>query len=237
MTASGKEILDHHTENPGFLYISNATPNIGYGPIDIYGYDSCFCGTTNVPCNTTCPNGDLIKHIVKQRIFQKIPGSDTLGYYDRIAGQMTYHPAHGHLHVDNWANYTLRTPTADPDARNWPIVGTGVKQSFCLINLGLVGLVAFSLGVALGVVTRVVARLLAGVVGDVPTSALQLKRRAGDQAFDLLRAALGMLLQWIFGDALSRFEHFATAIALVLIGRHSPSIRNSPRCSSSTKCF
>ncbi|MBK8584424.1 MAG: proprotein convertase P-domain-containing protein [Bacteroidetes bacterium] len=136
MTASGKEILDHHTENPGFLYISNATPNIGYGPIDIYGYDSCFCGTTNVPCNTTCPNGDLIKHIVKQRIFQKIPGSDTLGYYDRIAGQMTYHPAHGHLHVDNWANYTLRTPTADPDARNWPIVGTGVKQSFCLINLG-----------------------------------------------------------------------------------------------------
>ncbi len=136
MTASGKEILDHHTEAPGFLYISNATPNIGYGPIDIYGYDSCFCGTTNVPCGTVCPNGDNIKHIVKQRIFQKIPGSDTLGFYDRIAGKMTYHAAHGHLHVDNWANYTLRTPTSDPDARNWPIIGTGVKQSFCLINLG-----------------------------------------------------------------------------------------------------
>lgn len=136
MTSSAKEILTNHSEAPGFLYISNATPNIGYGPIDIYGYDSCFCGTTNVPCNTVCPNGDLIKHIVKQRIYQKIPGSDTLGYYDRIAGKMTYHPAHGHLHVDNWANYTLRTPTSDPDARNWPIIGTGVKQSFCLINLG-----------------------------------------------------------------------------------------------------
>ena len=136
MTASAKEILNNHNETPGALYISNATPNIGYGPLDIYGIDSCFCGTTNVPCNTICPTGLELKHIVKQRIYQKIPGQDTLGFYDRCAGSMTYHATHGHIHVDGWASYTLRTATANTDARTWPIVGTGVKQSFCLVNLG-----------------------------------------------------------------------------------------------------
>ena len=136
MTASAHEIIFNHTEEPGFLYISNATPNIGSGPLDIYGIDSCFCGGVHVPCTTVCPNGDPIQHVVKQRIYQKRAGKDTLGYYDRFAGKMTYHRVHGHLHVDNWANYTLRTPTSNPDARTWPIVATGTKQSFCLINLG-----------------------------------------------------------------------------------------------------
>ncbi len=136
MTASAREILLNHNEQPGFLYISNATPNIGYGPLDIYGIDSCFCGTTHVPCNTVCPNGLVIEHVVKQRVYQKFTGKDTLGFYDRFAGKMTFHSTHGHLHVDNWANYTLRTPTSNPDARTWPIVAAGTKQSFCLINLG-----------------------------------------------------------------------------------------------------
>jgi subtilisin-like proprotein convertase family protein len=136
MTSSAKEIMQNHTENPGFLYISNATPNIGWGPLDIYGIDSCFCGDTRVPCNITCPDGGYVKHYVKQRVYQKRPGTDTLSYYDRLAGRMTFHPTHGHLHVDDWANYTLRTATSNPDARTWPIIATGVKQSFCLINLG-----------------------------------------------------------------------------------------------------
>jgi subtilisin-like proprotein convertase family protein len=136
MTASAHEIIINHTEEPGFLYISNATPNIGYGPLDIYGIDSCFCGTTHVPCTTVCPNAEPIQHVVKQRIYQKIAGNDTLSFYDRPAGKMIYHRTHGHLHVDNWAKYTLRTPTANPDARTWPIIASGTKQSFCLINLG-----------------------------------------------------------------------------------------------------
>lgn len=136
MTSSAKEILLNHQETPGFLDISNATPNIGYGPIEIYGIDSCFCGTTNVPCGTTCPNGDPIQHIIKQRIYHKVAGTDTLSYYDRFAGRVSYHAAHGHVHVDNWANYTLRVATSNPDPKTWPIIGTGTKQSFCLINLG-----------------------------------------------------------------------------------------------------
>jgi len=136
MISSAKEILLNHNETPGALYISNATPNIGYGPMEIYGIDSCFCGTTHVPCTTTCPSGQQLHHVVKQRIYQKVPGTDTLSYYDRFAGVMTYHPAHGHLHVDNFANYTLRAATSNPDATTWPIIGIGAKQSFCLINLG-----------------------------------------------------------------------------------------------------
>ena len=136
MKASAHEIIANHQEQPGFLYISNATPNIGSGPLDIFGIDSCFCGTTHVPCSTTCPAGVTLQHVVKQRVYQKIAGKDTLGYYDRFAGKMTFHPTHGHLHVDNWAYYTLRTPTSNPDATTWPIIASGTKQSFCLINLG-----------------------------------------------------------------------------------------------------
>lgn len=136
MTSSFREINLYHTETPGFLYISNATPNIGWGPLDIYGIDSCFCGDTRVPCNIMCPDGSYVKHYVKQRVYQKRPGTDTLSYYDRLAGRMTFHPTHNHLHVDDWANYTLRVATSNPDARTWPIVSTGIKQSYCLVNLG-----------------------------------------------------------------------------------------------------
>lgn len=136
MTSSYQEILFDHSEQPGVLYISNATPNIGSGPLDIFGIDSCFCNGVHVPCGTICPNGEQIQHVVKQRIYQKVPGTNNLTYYDRFAGKMTYHPTHGHLHVDNWANYTLRTATSNPDPRTWPIIASGTKQSFCLINLG-----------------------------------------------------------------------------------------------------
>ncbi|MFT3909030.1 MAG: proprotein convertase P-domain-containing protein [Ferruginibacter sp.] len=136
MTASGKELQLGYIETQGTLFVSNATPNIGSGPLDIFGIDSCFCGGVHVPCNTTCPTGEQLSHVVKQRVYQKVPGKDTLSYYDRFAGKMTFHPQHGHLHVDNWANYTLRTATSNPDARTWPIVATSIKQSFCLVNLG-----------------------------------------------------------------------------------------------------
>ncbi len=137
MTSSVKEIQDNHTEEPGVMYVSNATPNIGSGPLDIFGIDSCFCADTHVPCNTVCPTGIQLSHVVKQRIYQKVPGKDTLSYYDRFAGSMTFHPGHNHIHVDNWANYTLRTATSNPDARTWPIIAAGTKQSFCLVNLGI----------------------------------------------------------------------------------------------------
>jgi len=135
MTASGKIIIDQHTEYPGYLTMSNATPNIGWGPMEIHGVDTCFCGTTMVPCSTTvCPSGEAVKQMVKQTIYHK--NGNTMTNYTRTAGTMSYHPTHGHIHVDSWANFTLREANSDPNPLNWPIVGTGTKQSFCLINLG-----------------------------------------------------------------------------------------------------
>lgn len=137
MTSSAKEIQLSVVETPGSLQISNATPNIGIGPLEIYAIDSCFCDNTPVPCTTTtCPPGQQLKKAIKQRIYQKVAGTDTLTYYDHLAGMMTYHPTHGHLHVDSFVSYTLRTPTSNPDATTWPIIATGTKQSFCLINIG-----------------------------------------------------------------------------------------------------
>lgn len=135
ITASALCIQQFHTEYTDSLTYANATPNIGSGPIEIHGIDSCFCNDTiPVSCSDTiCPDGSDIQHIVIQRIYQRI-GSDTLAFYDRIAGKMSYHPVHGHLHVEDWADISLRTSTANPDATTWPIVGTSVKQSFCLVN-------------------------------------------------------------------------------------------------------
>jgi hypothetical protein len=124
-------------EIPGNLNFDNSTPNIGNGPLEIKGVDSCYCDTVLVPCSTNiCPNGNPVKQIIHQVIYQKPNASDTLTSYERSAGYESYHPTHGHIHVDHWADFTLRTSTSNPDATTWPIVGVGTKQSFCLINLG-----------------------------------------------------------------------------------------------------
>ena len=58
-------------------------------------------------------------------------------YTDRWAGAMTYHPTHGHNHVNDWAYMTLRLQDVnEPDPRNWPIVGNGAKLGFCLMDYG-----------------------------------------------------------------------------------------------------
>lgn len=134
ITSSYLSIIDDHVETPGSLVVGVATPNIGWGPLEVHGIQSCFCDTVSVPCQTVaCPNGNPPTQLVNQRIYHKTGNAMT--YWDRAAGTMSYHPSHGHIHVDNWLDYTLRVPTPNPDARTWPIVGSGIKQSFCLINL------------------------------------------------------------------------------------------------------
>ncbi|MCC7030382.1 MAG: T9SS type A sorting domain-containing protein [Chitinophagaceae bacterium] len=136
MTSSEKVILDDMIETLGSLKIGNGTPNIGLGPLEVRPVDSCFCGLVQVPCwQTSCPNNDPVSQRLHQRIYRKHAGTDTLTFYDVPAGNMSYHPNHGHIHVDNWADFTLREKTIDPDPRNWPVIGTSVKQSYCLINL------------------------------------------------------------------------------------------------------
>jgi subtilisin-like proprotein convertase family protein len=135
MTASALIIQNDHPESLGSMRLSNATPNIGWGPIEIHGSNQCFCDTVPVPCTTTiCPGGLPVKEVVKQTIYHKNNGVMTSTTRD--AGFMSFHPSHGHVHVDSWGAFSLRVPTSNPDATTWPIVGTGAKVSFCLINLG-----------------------------------------------------------------------------------------------------
>ena len=135
MTASARDIMLNHFESPGHLVFSNSTPNIGWGPLEVHGIDSCFCGTTPVSClDTLCPDSTPVKRLVNQRIYHR--SGNIMTYYDHPAGKMFYDSDHGHTHIDNWSSYTLRRSTPNPDATTWPIIGSATKTSYCLVNLG-----------------------------------------------------------------------------------------------------
>ncbi len=135
MTASALDINMHNVESPGHIIFSNSTPNIGWGPLEVHGIDSCFCGVTPITClDSFCPDSTPVMRVVNQRIYHR--NGNTMTYYDRHAGLMYYDTDHGHTHVDNWASYTLRRSTPNPDVTTWPVIGFQTKTSFCLTNDG-----------------------------------------------------------------------------------------------------
>ena len=135
MTNAEKPLGTDLQETPGELRFSVATPNIGAGPLEMNGSSTeCFCDVTPVPCGTTCPAGQVLKHNVYQKIYHR--SGNTMTSYARLAGLMEYHPSHNHIHVDHWTNNTIRIKTMDPNPTHWPIIGTSYKISFCLVNLG-----------------------------------------------------------------------------------------------------
>ncbi len=121
----------------GRLRVSVSSPNIGHGPLEIRTTNTYICGTDTITgtAPATCPNTGLPpRQLIKQRVYQK--NGAVMSYIDRDAGSMTYHPTHGHMHVDDWGVHTLRTQTSDPNPLNWPIVGNGAKLAFCLMDYG-----------------------------------------------------------------------------------------------------
>lgn len=134
MINSALYIQNNWTEYPGYLRLGVATPNIGYGPLEVHGTGNCYCDSVYVDCNSTCPDGSYPKEDVMQTIYHK--NAQAMSTYQVSAGTMTYHPTHGHIHVDNWTFNTLRIRGVDPNPTTWPILGTGTKISFCLVNLG-----------------------------------------------------------------------------------------------------
>lgn len=132
----------------GRLRVSGSTPNIGHGSFTVRGQDAngmrtFLCGNDTVfnvsPTGQfACPNGYANpQQLIIQRIYQK--DQNVMSYVDQYVGSMTYHPAHGHNHVDEWAYMTLRVQTSDPDPRNWPVIGEGAKIGFCLMDYGQCG--------------------------------------------------------------------------------------------------
>lgn len=95
------------------LRLSNGTANIGAGKLYLYG------GAT---------------HGTTQDVIQRIYRSDGTSW-ERLAGLFTYHAGHGHIHVDNWSQYNLRTVL--PGDGVGPIVAQGNKTSFCILDLGI----------------------------------------------------------------------------------------------------
>ncbi|MFZ1686674.1 MAG: lysyl oxidase family protein [Flavobacteriales bacterium] len=138
------EYAQNDASNPGRLRVTGSTPNIGHGALNVRGVDQngyrwFLCGTDtfsiNDPMSTqtfTCPNSQTPKQLILQRVYHK--NGNGMTFTERFAGTMTYHPSHGHNHVDDWAIFTLRSQTTDPNPLNWPILGNGAKVGFCLMD-------------------------------------------------------------------------------------------------------
>jgi hypothetical protein len=126
--------------NDGRLRVTGATPNIGRGPLtvegEINGISSYICGTDTFTSSVTpssCPDGSTPRQLIHQRVYHK--NGNTMSYYDRPAGSMTYHSGHNHYHVDDWGVFTLRYQIPnEPNPLNWPIAATGAKLGFCLMD-------------------------------------------------------------------------------------------------------
>ena len=125
--------------NKGLVRLDVATPNIGWGPLEVSPTNDYVCGTDTLrnffpSAGFLCPDGSYPHRLIKQKLYQKNGNSFQFIYRD--AGWMVYHPSHGHIHINDWGKYTLRLN--DPsvaDTLQWPIVSEGIKVSFCLIDL------------------------------------------------------------------------------------------------------
>jgi Lysyl oxidase len=68
----------------------------------------------------------------KQEVFQRIFNDDGT-FTDRLAGTFIYHPEHAHTHFEDFAQYNLRSVTADNGVGD--VVASGDKVSFCLLDV------------------------------------------------------------------------------------------------------
>lgn len=137
LIVSAKIIRDGWGETTGIVNLPNAVINIGSGPVEMKPTGQCFCDTTPVLCSTTvCPNGMPPKERVNQRIYHKTAAGGTMTFTDTPAGNQSYHPAHGHVHAEEFCEFTLRVATSNPDPATWPVIGSSLKQSYCMINMG-----------------------------------------------------------------------------------------------------
>jgi hypothetical protein len=128
----------------GRYRLSGSTPNIGRGAMEVRAVDQFnkrwfLCGTDtvsildpNATAQFTCPNGNPNpRQLLKQRVYHK--NGSSMSFYERFAGSMTYHPTHGHYHVDDWELMTIRLQdTTELNPLKWPIVGQGIKVGFCI---------------------------------------------------------------------------------------------------------
>jgi subtilisin-like proprotein convertase family protein len=132
MTTSANAIRSAYYEEPGKLFFAIATPNIGYGPLEIHAIDTaCYCDTLKVLCNTPCPLGITKLREVYQTTYQR---NDSIMVKNNIPmGLMTYDST-SKIIFDKWTHNTLRLKTNDPNPLNWIILSDYSHNSNCLVN-------------------------------------------------------------------------------------------------------
>lgn len=94
------------------LRLTTAMANVGAGRLELRGGATNASGTQDV----------------YQRIYES-NGSFT----DVLAGTFIYHPEHGHIHFEDFAEYRLREVLPDGGVGN--ILASGEKVSFCLLDV------------------------------------------------------------------------------------------------------
>lgn len=144
ITISQDLLLDplNNPEVPGMLRISTATPNIGFGPLEVSATNFYVCGTDTIESDHPfgvlwqCPNDTnlVARQLIRQVVYEK-HGNEMVSS-NRWAGSMTYHPTHGHMHVDAWCNFSIRTEVPNTPPLSWPIIAEGSKIGFCLMDFG-----------------------------------------------------------------------------------------------------
>lgn len=101
-----------------FIRFTQATPNVGHGPLRIVGGED---------------NGDGTQDVL-QRIYDDQGGST-----ERLAGLFEFHPEHNHIHFNEFSEYRLMASLPDANDDGIPEVGEllrgGEKTSFCLIDI------------------------------------------------------------------------------------------------------
>lgn len=109
------------SQSKGFLYdwtvqgnelrLTSAVANIGTGRLELRG-------------------GGV--HGNSQDVYQRIYEPNGT-FTDVLAGTFVYHPEHGHIHFEGFAQYRLRSVL--PDGGVGDIVASGSKVSFCLLDV------------------------------------------------------------------------------------------------------
>src|SRR4051812_32173234 len=109
--SASKGYISGWTIDGNDLRLTTAMANIGTGPMELRG------GAT---------------HGTTQDVYQRGYASDGT-FTDTLGGTFTYHPEHGHIHCDEFAQFRLRQVLADGGVGN--IVAAGDKVSFCLLDV------------------------------------------------------------------------------------------------------
>jgi hypothetical protein len=113
------DLYDHRVSsglpNVTLLYFSNATANVGNGRLHIFGVFP--------------PNQDGTIDVM-QRVFRAGGGS-----IDLPAGRFVFHPAHDHIHLEDWCRYRLREVL--PGGGVGPVLRESEKVSFCIVDLNV----------------------------------------------------------------------------------------------------